>query len=211
MTIHPCRDPIDAAKQAGALLSGLLVQKPLLLFLSGGSSLDLLDYTDTSGLNEQVAIGVLDERGDNFARLRETRFFAEAQKKGIHTMDLEEGALRAWKGRIVITLGIGPDGHTAGILPYPEDAAAFEILFNDPNHWVVGYDAAGKNPYPLRVTVTLPFLRQVDASVVYACGKGKKEALTRLIAREGSLAETPARITCEMKRVSLFTDLPVSR
>ena len=109
---------------------------------------------------------------------------------------------------MVITQGIGEDGHTAGIMPYPENSALFKSLFDDPEKWVVGYDAEGRNEHPLRVTVTLSFLREVvDHSIVYAVGDGKKEALRQVLAETGTLWQTPARIIHEMRNVMLFTDL----
>ena len=83
-------------------------------------------------------------------------------------------------------------------------------MFDDPDQWVVRYDAGEKSPYPHRVTVTLPFLRQVDASIVYACGKEKQGALIKTLKLRGTLAETPGRVIQEMKKVDLFTDIPVS-
>ncbi len=202
ITTHLCRNAGDAAEKAGLFLGKLLSQKPVLFLSSGGSSLSILSYLRS--LRDLVA-SVLDERGDNLANLQKTKFFQNAKP-----MDLTEKNLRDWRGRIVITLGIGPDGHTAGIMPFPEDPQKFQKLFDDPDHWVVSYDAAEKNAYPNRTTVTLPFLRRVDHAVVFVCGKEKQRALEKTLAQKGSLPQTPARIIREMGKIDLFTDIDLS-
>jgi 6-phosphogluconolactonase/glucosamine-6-phosphate isomerase/deaminase len=126
-----------------------------------------------------------------------------------------EEALRTWKkehptGRIIITQGIGSDGHTAGIMPYPGEGMLFDGSFDDKTRWVAAYDAGNKSSLPKRITVTLPFLRHmVDVSIVLASGSEKLPALKRTLAPNGSLSETPARIIGEMREVLLFTELPL--
>ncbi|MBI3385611.1 6-phosphogluconolactonase [Candidatus Gottesmanbacteria bacterium] len=214
ITPHPCHNPLEAARKAGALLTKLLEDSPVLLLASGGSCLQMLDYTQA----RDFALGVLDERGDNFANLKKTKLFQRAR-----TFKVTEKNLRDWAGRVVITQGIGPDGHTAGIMParnasrseaggpYPEDPTKFAELFDNPDHWVVSYDATGRSPYPNRTTVTMPLLRRVNHSIVYVCGKEKQQALAKTLASGGSLAETPARIIQEMGKVDLFTDIQETR
>lgn len=205
-------------------------ENPVLLLCSGGSALALLNDISQEAVGPDVTLGLLDERFDhnfehtNASALRTTAFFARAMRASVHVLDIDirdddtlvsytarfEGELRGWRarypqGRIIITQGVGADGHTAGIMPFPEDPARFQKLFEDPDHWVVGYDAGEKNRFPLRVTVTLPFLRhEVDGAVVYAVGEEKKEAIERVQALEGTLAETPARIIHEMRRARIF-------
>ena len=71
------------------------------------------------------------------------------------------------------------------------------------------YDAEDKTPIPLRVTATLPFLREVDGAIVYAVGDQKAEALQKVVAHEGTLFSTPARVLKQMKSVTLFTDIVI--
>jgi 6-phosphogluconolactonase/glucosamine-6-phosphate isomerase/deaminase len=162
---------------------------------------------------------------NNFAQLVKTSFFEKAQEHGAYFIDTRmqagddlevfskrfEDALKGWQkehpgGRIVITQGMGPDGHTAGIMPYPKEKDAFQELFEGEN-WVVGYDSVDKNVYTLRATCTMPFFRMVDHSILYAVGKEKKDALSRTLKTKGTLWETPARIIHEMKEVHIFTDI----
>lgn len=206
---------------------------PTLLLLSGGSALALLDPTLAELLDKRVTIGMLDERhtndplNQNFTQLTHTDFYSRARERGcafLSTIPKQgeslaenaerfEQSLRAWiaqhpDGRVIATQGIGDDGHTAGILPFPEDPKFFVEQFDNFSHWVVGYEVTQKkNQHTQRITVTLPFLRSVvDEAIIYAIGKEKENTLHRTLAPEGSLAQTPARIIHEMSLATLFTD-----
>ncbi len=200
--------------------------KPVLLLLSGGSAFSLVDNLD---VGQNVTVGVLDERYsddesiNNFSQLMKTDFYKKAQLVGCKFIDTRflgesqqvatdrfENILRDWKnqnseGKVIITQGIGPDGHTAGIMPYPEDEEFFRNNFQSDN-WVASYDTKNKNPYPLRITTTITFLIDVvDISIVYAVGEKKKKPLYDL-QNKGSIAEVPARVLKKMKEVVIFTD-----
>ncbi len=242
MEIHRTRDEIESKKNATEALNELLGKnkgKPILLLVSAGSAMGMLDDVNTESLEGNVTITVLDERYskdlkiNNFAQLVETEFYRKVKEKGrVYFLDtrVREGEtleslterfgylIHEWMngyqpeadGKIIITQGIGADGHTAGIMPYPENPELFKKLFEDSKRWIVGYNADGKNPYPLRVTVNLPFLREkVDHSIVYAVGENKRKVLERVLTKEGTLWQTPARIIYEMKDVSIFTDLNI--
>ena len=206
-------------------------EKPFLFLASGGSSLALLDLLDTTPFGPLATVGVLDDRFsrdplvNNFALLEKTQFAEKARDLGacfVNTFPEEgetieevasrfESAIREWRdsfpdGAMVATVGVGPDGHTSGIMPFPENPSYFAETFDDKKKWTAGYDAGSKNQYPLRVTVTLPFLRMLDFSLTYAKGDDKKVALDRVCAKEGTLAETPGRILRELKNEELVTD-----
>lgn len=189
-------------------------QEPILFLCSGGSALELLDGLQ---IGADATVSVLDERYstdpmvNNFAqvfeRIHPEHFIDTRVRKG-ETLDQFakrfEKELREWEnknpnGKVVITQGMGIDGHTAGIMPY--------TVFDDEKKWVVGYDAKERNEYPLRVTCTFTFLRQVDYSIAYITGEKKKEAFARVLAEEGTLEETPARIMRDIKNVKIFTDI----
>lgn len=205
---------------------------PILFLSSGGSSLALLESIVI--FSPYLTVGMTDERFsedpkiNNFAQLCATLFFQKAEEKGAYFIDTRlqpgedlevfakrhEDLLHSWRkehpgGRIVITQGIGEDGHTLGIMPYPKEQSAFEELFEGEN-WVVGYDAAQKSEYPLRSTITLPFLRMVDHSVVHMTGTEKKNALSQMLKTKGAFWETPSRIIREMKDVHIYTDIEIS-
>jgi 6-phosphogluconolactonase/glucosamine-6-phosphate isomerase/deaminase len=208
-------------------------RRPVLLMLSGGSALELLAGIEMKYIGKRVTIAALDERYsrdsaiNNFSQIAETDFYKKSERKGIDYIDTRihrkislyglaqklERRLKSWrkmypKGRIIITQGIGNDGHTAGIMPYPESQKKFEQLFEKKNRWVVGYNAGRvKTEYPRRVTVTMPFLRnEVDCAILYATGSSKRRALRSLLAKKGNLAKTPARVFYEMRDTFLFID-----
>ncbi len=222
-----------------ALQAAVEQKQAVLLLVSGGSALKLLDHLNLDPiilLASKLTIGVLDERYssdptiNNFAQLIQTKLFAATIDTGAIFIDTRleagetasglanrfEATLKAWTkahphGRIIITQGMGPDGHTAGIMPFPENPALFEELFNHSNKWVVTYDAGSKNPYPMRITTTCSFLRQVSLSIFYVTGVEKQAALSQVYSASGTLAETPARIVKEMKHVELCSDLQIKK
>lgn len=249
------KDAESAAKNAaGAIVEIFSKYKdlPVLFLVSGGSPMEILKHLTADAFDSRVTMSVSDERlsvdptVNNFAQTMHTDWYKAIVKKEIRTIDTRPSdgeslveladrfnrALKHWKqsnptGKIVMTQGVGLDGHTVGIMParhryaqalaggpYPDDIKLFYELFENPDVWVVGYDAKEKNKYPLRVTITMPFLRIVDDSVVYVCGPEKQKPLTETLtvsARRGlaELSATPARIIHEMKHCLLFTDLAI--
>ncbi|TAK58975.1 hypothetical protein EPO14_01505 [Patescibacteria group bacterium] len=221
-------------QEAGTYLSSLIAKEgnaPLLILFSSGSALEILSYAATPEDTSNLTLGVLDERftknpkENNCVSLKETSFYKNVVIGGARIIDtsmrfervetLAETMNSAWEkwikenpgGHILATFGMGADGHTSGIMPYPEDSGMFDILFEDERKAVVGYDARGKNPIPLRATSTLPFLRtHITGGVVYIAGENKRPALERVLCDTGTIAETPARIFKEMKSIRLFTN-----
>lgn len=231
----PFRSEQDAVYGAAQFLNetlGSYGDVPVLLLVSGGSALKILSYVYLTRCGH-MTIGLVDERisdnvkDRNMTALEATGFFRLV--KHAHPVFLSvkqevtlprsarqyEEDLRSWRknhldGKIVVIAGIGPDGHTAGIMPFPNDPEQFRKLFEG-REWVVGYDAGEKSQFPHRVTLTNTFLRQADAVVVFACGREKKEAIERTLESEGNLHQTPARIVREMKHVGLYTNIPLPR
>ena len=250
LDIHVEKDDFTAARSAALAISQRITSYgalPILFLVSGGSPLEILTHLSADGFNGRVTVGVSDERYsidpavNNFAQMVDTSWYKRIVVAGVRSIDTRpvagetvEGAgrrfdtaLKEWKqenpmGKVIITQGIGLDGHTAGMMPYPEDERMFGFLFDNPDVWAVGYDAKGKNKYPLRVTTTLPFLRMVDDSILYVCGEEKKKALVYALEAPGSftpdrkdsehlgaLVAVPARIIHDMPHCLLYTDLTV--
>lgn len=233
LTLHTIRNP---SQMAAAYLDSLFIrysQKAILFLVSSGSALEILKYIDTKLISNRCTVGVLDERYStdpavsNYAQLSATEFFQKAKENGARTIftfplynetqkglaDRWETSLRSWRrdninGVVIITQGIGTDGHTAGVMSYPEDPKTFEKLFRGDN-WVASYNASGKNPYPLRVTTTLSFLKTVNHSIVFVKGIEKAEILKKVMASSGVLHKVPARLIHHMKQVDLFTDIKI--
>ena len=229
---------MDVARQdLGATLAHATADGDVLLLVSGGSALALLADVPEGIAWSRVTLGVVDERyGVHDADRNDLAVAATPLAQAVAAVggtvlvfphdapDVVTAAgryetlLRAWHaahpdGQVIATFGMGPDGHTAGIMPYPEDPERFAALFDDPAHWVVGYDATGKNPLPLRVTATGAYLRtHVAHAVVLATGVAKAGALARVVTIDddsaSDLATTPARLLRELPQTTLYTDLP---
>jgi 6-phosphogluconolactonase/glucosamine-6-phosphate isomerase/deaminase len=96
---------------------------------------------------------------------------------------------------IIGQLGIGPDGHIAGILPETEAA-------HQESELVAGYDGGQYK----RLTLTFPALLKIDASYTFAYGESKREALTNLQAGALELAKQPAQILRELPEAYIYND-----
>ncbi|MCC2630255.1 MAG: Glucosamine-6-phosphate isomerase/6-phosphogluconolactonase [Candidatus Paceibacter sp.] len=234
VTVIVEKDADELKKKAGEALDSLVREangKPLLFLLSGGSSLELLDYIKDTSMEAGMTFGMLDDRYstdpeiNSYHIVSRSAFYLRALRRGAVFLDssvfelesLEtyatryESYIKKWlklhpNGIIRATVGIGPDGHTSGVLPHPEDKEKFEKLFNA-EKLIVGYDVGNKNPHRFRMTSTFTFMKKFDKVLTYMKGENKKEALQRVLAEEGDLAATPGRIIRELKDVQLFTDV----
>jgi 6-phosphogluconolactonase/glucosamine-6-phosphate isomerase/deaminase len=155
--------------------------------------------------------------------LSETKFFKQAKKRKVRVIDTEikssdvladvagrlEQILRQWKtdnplGVVIITMGIGSDGHTAGIFPSIKG-----VDFNS-EALVVSYELpTDLQALAPRITVTNTFLTQyVDIAIVYAVGSEKRPFVQRL-EKENSFGlqpNFPASVVTTMRDVQVFTD-----
>jgi len=169
---------------------------------------------------------VLDERFspdasiNNFLQLQQTEFYARCVAAGVKTISTIVGvddslqscagemdaSLRAWKqenptGVVIATMGIGPDGHTAGIFP-----GSYDVDFEG-DRWVVGYCVPKTvNEHTERYTVTYTFLKEVvDEAIVYAIGESKEKIVEGLELNSCNVKTTPACSMLQMKSVTLYT------
>lgn len=213
------------------------ITSPILLLLSGGSWFHLYDQIPEDCFSNFVTISVLDERYssdpsvNNFAQFAKTVMYQRATVHGCKFIDTRvrnnesmttlerrfELGLRQWRennknGIVIATMGIGPDGHTSGILPFPENPQLFKELFGDENKWIVSYDAQDKNPYRYRITTTISFLvDQIDSAVVYCIGNNKQEALEQIIEGKTPFYDNPGSVLHNMKSVELCTDVDLNK
>lgn len=220
----------NAEIEAGRELSNTLLKytkTPILLLVSGGSSLAVVEHCDTTLLGEHITLGLIDERFSpnpalrNYQTLTETEFFGDAIKCGVLLLDVSiqdgeqaqtvverwEDQLRAWinwhqQGKVIAVMGIGEDGHTAGIMP-----GEYNIDFSG-NANVVSYTVPKTvSMYTDRITTTFTFLKTyIDEAFVYAVGPKKRKAIEALEAADADIKKTPALIFKQMKSVKIFTD-----
>lgn len=99
---------------------------------------------------------------------------------------------------VIAQLGIGGDGHIAGILPRSP-------AVND-NQSVVGYDSA---PFQ-RITLTPMVLRSCQVAYAFVYGDTKLPALQRLHNETLSLEEQPSQVLKDIAEAYVYTDQPIN-
>ena len=226
---------IKAKKKAAQALTTTLQKysnSPVLLLLSGGSWFAVLDLVDTTLLAERddVTISMLDERFstnpliNNFSQLIKTDFYVRTSltdTKVISTLVTKEVTLEAvqqkwyktlhnWRennptGVVIATIGIGGDGHLAGI--FPNELAVAEA--DKKEAWTVAYEVGARvNQYTKRMTVTPYFLTQeITEAIVYAVGAEKHALLTQIQSPLVGETNIPAFLLRKLPSVQFFTDV----
>ncbi|HWB38744.1 MAG TPA: 6-phosphogluconolactonase [Candidatus Saccharimonadales bacterium] len=96
---------------------------------------------------------------------------------------------------VVSQMGIGPDGHIAGILPE-------SVAGKEPEALVAGYSGG---PYQ-RLTMTFPALRRIAVDYSFAFGEGKRQALESLRVKTTTLLQQPAQILWELPEAYVYND-----
>jgi 6-phosphogluconolactonase/glucosamine-6-phosphate isomerase/deaminase len=203
-------------EMTGALNDALATNKPVLWILSGGSNIaiavrvmDSIEATDLHNLTLILAderFGVPGHPDSNFFQLHQ----AGLSERGATFVDLLYGGtfeetiavsdnamkhLFAYAGVIIGFLGIGVDGHIAGILPNSPAAV-------DEQCWVIGYKAMQYE----RMTLTPFALSHVQKAFVGAYGEAKLEPLKRLHDEMLPIAAQPAQILRHLPDVKIFND-----
>jgi 6-phosphogluconolactonase/glucosamine-6-phosphate isomerase/deaminase len=220
---------VTASDQLNEVLSSYAA-RPILLMLSGGSALSILEHVDVLLLGPHVTITTLDERFstdptiNNFSQITATEFYKKAMEQGTQSIPtiIKDGdtlrevgkrfdsALHHWKeshrdGVVVATMGVGSDGHTAGVFPHQP---SLDPLTTD---WVVSYEVPPEvNPHVLRITTTPAFLKtQVTQAICLITGEEKRNVFNQLMSTQCSSNDMPACIMKEMSLVKIVTDINV--
>jgi|AntRauTorckE6833_2_1112554.scaffolds.fasta_scaffold05760_5 6-phosphogluconolactonase/glucosamine-6-phosphate isomerase/deaminase len=218
------------AVSAGEELSNRLERfsdRPILLLLSGGSALHILDHISQTVLGPNLTISTLDERFsteptvNNFTQIQQSAFYGRAVEHGVSAIDTSiapadtlrgagerfEKALQNWHakhpdGVMLATMGVGADGHTAGIFP-----GSHTVDFSG-EEWVVAYEVPeSANPHQQRITVTYTFLQtQVAEVLVYVTGSDKQSVIQDMQSSSCTLETMPACIIPTLNQVTLVTD-----
>jgi 6-phosphogluconolactonase/glucosamine-6-phosphate isomerase/deaminase len=212
---NPNRRAADLVQEA---LSG---HSNVLLLLSGGSATKVYEELATRTFKKpsDLRIGLIDERYNqdpghanaNSPQIKQTGINKWGEYHAIlQGQPLQEtvSEYESWIKPLlsdpavykVGILGIGPDGHTAGILP-DSDSARFDLNFGS-SELVVGYENDG--PYPLRITLTPVALKMLDEAIVIAADPAKLPVIQKL--QDNPPAhEMPATILKDMHNVTIVT------
>jgi gluconokinase/6-phosphogluconolactonase len=75
----------------------------------------------------------------------------------------------------LVLMGLGGDGHTASLFPGHAE-------LDETEHWVVGVQEAGMEPFVPRVTLTFPALASTREMLFMVSGAGKRDVLARVLA-----------------------------
>ncbi|OGG03127.1 hypothetical protein A2W14_04670 [Candidatus Gottesmanbacteria bacterium RBG_16_37_8] len=207
-------------------LEGVLKEgKRCLLLLSGGSAVNLYqrlaEYIDKSQFgSENLAVGQADERFQpdspdevNYRAIEKSGLIRVLKKKNIsiykifQTENLAQSAgqysrilddlFKKYDYRMTV-LGIGRDGHTAGLLPgYKHEW--------DKKTWVVGYENNGL--YRQRISITAKTIGRLDYGMVVISGEEKREAMGKITGRRGNIDKIPGLLIHKIRQVDLVTEI----
>ncbi|HUD10043.1 MAG TPA: 6-phosphogluconolactonase [Candidatus Saccharimonadales bacterium] len=98
-------------------------------------------------------------------------------------------------GTVIAQLGMGADGHIAGVLP---ESPATKLS----KQWTVGYKAKDFT----RLTLTPFALQRANQIYVAAFGKAKRTALSNLRDKQLSIAEQPAQLVKAVEKSYIIND-----
>lgn len=206
----------EGATRIGEALLDHLKRGSVLWLVPGGSAMKIalgaVTYLCEQNISlENLTITLTDERygevghaDSNWRQLEGAGFCAPGAtlRPVLDGGSIEETA-RAWgawleealaKANYRIGLfGIGPDGHTSGILPHSPAVTAPGL--------VAAYDGGAYQ----RITTTGEALARLDEAVVYAAGESKHPVLDQL-ETEVPVEDQPAQLLKRVLKVTIFND-----
>ncbi len=212
-----------AATRACELLAA--AQGPTLLLLSGGSAIGCYELLATQLENcENLTVGLIDERYDiqanhvhsNAVAIEATGLPRRVIQLGGRWEPMLHGAampdevltysrlldnyIDGERSTTIGLIGIGMDGHTAGILP-SENAAWFRQTFES-DALVSGYDVTDQ--YKQRMTLTLSALKHIDHLVLVGADDSKRPVIQEAMNSSAPHYEMPATIIQEAREVTVI-------
>ncbi len=122
--------------------------------------------------------------------------------EGEATLEPIYAALRPFD---VVVLGMGPDAHTASW--FPGSSQLMDCLDKNAAHTVIGVDASAapvSGAYPLRMTMTLPAIKEAEQVILLLFGDDKKQVLTRALDTPAMNAPITAAIDACGERLVVF-------
>jgi 6-phosphogluconolactonase len=198
LAVEVLTDPAAIAKHAAELIAeraraAVSARGKFTFAVSGGSTPWAMfsELADEDFPWEETAIYQVDERvapaGDDRRNLTHLCACLPAQALPcVHPMPVEDADLQAAADRYatilperldLIHLGLGPDGHTASLIP------------NDPVLDVFDRDVAVSGPYQghYRLTITYPVIDRARSLLWLVTGSDKQDALRRLRRHDRSI------------------------
>lgn len=182
---------------------------PTHLFISGGSALKVINEfakRANSSLNH-LSISFVDERIDpehsNHAQLLKEypEVIPATQALGA------KWEMPEWSKQIIVLLGMGNDGHIAGI--FPDEEESFAKRFIQTTNLFVEYET-DKHLYKKRSTMTFLGLLKANHILAYITGKEKEASLKKALHDHPPLYECPAAFFAQTSQTcEIFTDLAV--
>lgn len=219
MEVIRFKDKNEASQKALEVLLNN-IDSDTLLFLSGGTSPDLLYRLLAQNKTlKPGAVAMIDERyglpmhdNSNEKMIISTGFVEYINKEGIPFYGILKNAsiekvtqayqqvlqalFKKFTKRVAV-MGIGKDGHTAGIKPGLE---------YDHNRLVVSYDDIS-GLFGKRITLTFEALEKVDKFLILVFGEDKKELMEQIF-RENDPKKIPAVFYLNTSaEVKIFTDI----
>lgn len=228
---------LQAAKKLAELLEKTVGEgEKTLLLLAGGSANDVYDaaaeFIVAKDLSKLMVI-MGDERWDSnpahadsdWKHFQDSRLYQLFKERNAITIDILSGdsletetekynelLSKAKKNgyKIIAQLGIGSDGHTAGIIPSNKED--FERVFKTDKFAAFHhFDSKFNN----RITITPAMIENIDYLLVYATGEAKLGVLKKLVSAKGLLDknkvgfvynEMPSLYLLKVKNAWVFTD-----
>lgn len=188
--------------------------KKVLWLIPGGSAIpiaqDVLQRLQTIDCS-QLAISLTDERWGDVGHTDEnwTTIFNDTSKPaGANCVPVNQGKniehttmdyhaklkqLFEWADYRIGFFGIGPDGHTAGILPHSPAVRSLDLG--------AGYDAGNYR----RITMTPLAIERLNTAIVYAAGKPKHPILDGL-SNDISIDDMPSQALKRAGKLVIFND-----
>lgn len=226
------------------ILSGS--NKEALLLVSGGSQQGILPELFGAILKSnyspsKLTVSVLDERyvqdlqsaDSNFAQAIQMPEAQALQNSGtkfvslldgktdlVHVGDKLAGLINEYcdsDGKLAIgLLGLGLDGHIAGIIKHSPDRTA--IFYAESAEGYSSSTVQGVDEYPGRVSITFAGIVKLDYAFVYAVGEPKREIIQRIVdaslknscPTQDEIAVTPGLFLATLDNLTLYTDLTLA-
>jgi len=195
------------------LNAAIYLHKHIVWFVSGGSAVEIAvavqkQLKSTDGLlilQADERFGPVDHPNSNWLKLKQAGF---DPKKGANSPILNGKDLRhtaaeynlmvesalAKSNFTVALLGIGPDGHTAGIMPRSQAVVSSDYVY--------GYEWADF----MRITITPQVFPRIHTAIVYAMGDAKKAALEKLTQDNIAISSEPAQVLKRVEDVWVYND-----